>query len=234
MDKVAYLRRVPIFGVLEPAVLAALAEVTHSQHYRKGQTIFFRGDPGNAMYVLVAGTIELTLPSELGSEVLVAHLRPPEHFGILAVLDGRPRYLTAVAGEKTQALAINRDELLAFLGGHADASLRITGSLCLRLRQITELLADMAFLDLPSRLAKRLCETAGTLHATSAEAVEVRISQEQLAEMAGATREAVNRQLARLRELGVIETGRGRVRILRPATLRKIALCNVSEFTLQT
>jgi CRP-like cAMP-binding protein len=64
--------------------------------------------------------------------------------------------------------------------------------------------------------------------------VEVRISQEQLAEMAGATREAVNRQLARLRELGVIETGRGRVRILRPATLRKIALCNVSEFTLQT
>ncbi len=234
MDKVAYLRRVPLFAALQPGVLTALGEVTHSRHYRKGQTIFFRGDPGNAMYVLVAGSVELTLPSELGSDVLVAQLRPPDHFGILAVLDGRPRYLTAVAGDKTQALAIYRDELLAFLGKHADASLRITESLCLRLRQITELLADMAFLDLPSRLAKRLCEAAGILHATSVEPVEVRISQEQLAEMAGATREAVNRQLARLRELGVIETGRGRVRILRPESLQKIALYSVTEFTLQT
>jgi CRP/FNR family transcriptional regulator, cyclic AMP receptor protein len=234
VDKLTYLQRVPIFGMLEPSVLPALADMTHPQHYRRGQTIFFRGDPGNAMYVLVAGSVELTLPSELGTEVLVARLRPPEHFGELAMLDGGPRYLTAVAGDKTQVLAIYRNNLMVFLGKHADASLRITVSLCLRLRQITELLADMAFLDLPSRLAKRLCETAGTLHATSADPVDVWISQEQLAEMAGATREAVNRQLARLREIGMIETGRGRVRILRPAGLRKVAQCDVTELTLQT
>lgn len=156
MDKAAYLRRVPIFCMLEPRILAILAEMTHPQHYRKGQIIFYRDDPGNAMYVLVAGSVELTLPSDAGSEVLVARLRPGEHFGELAVLDGRPRYVTAVAVEDTQVLAMSRDKLLGFLREHAEASLQITLSLCLRLRHITELLADMAFLDLLSRLAKRL------------------------------------------------------------------------------
>jgi CRP-like cAMP-binding protein len=234
IDKVGHLRRVPIFCMLEPNVLSVLAEMTHPQHYHKGQIIFYRGDPGNAMYVLVAGLVELTLPSETGSEVLVARLRPGEHFGELAVLDGRPRYVTAVAVEDTQVLAMSRDRLVGFLREHAEASLQITLSLCLRLRHITELLADMAFLDLLSRLAKRLCEMAGILHGVAAETAEVHVSQEGLAEMVGATREAVNKQLAKLREMELIETGRGIIRIIKPVRLRAIALGNVTDFTLNT
>jgi CRP-like cAMP-binding protein len=234
MDKAAYLQRVPIFCMLEPKTLSTLAEMTHHQHYHKGQIIFYRGDPGNSMYVLLAGSVELTLPSDTGSEVLVARLRSGEHFGELAVLDGRSRYLTAVAAEPTQVLAIYRERLLEFLQQHAEASLQITLSLCLRLRHITELLSDMAFLDLLSRLAKRLCEMAGILHTITAESAEVHVSQEVLAEMVGATREAVNKQLAKLREMGLIETGRGNIRIIKPVRLRAIALGSVTEFTLQT
>ena len=234
MEKTSYLRRVPIFSMLEPKMLTSLADLTHSQHYHQGQMIFYRGDPGNAMYVLVAGSVELTLPSETGAEVLVARLRPGDHFGELAVLDGRSRWVTAVAAEPTQVLAIFRETLLEFLGQHAEASLQIALSLCLRLRHVTELLSDMAFLDLSSRLAKRLCEIAGILQEASAEPRDVRISQEDLADMVGATREAVNKQLARLREAGLIQTGRGSVKILRPDRLRAIALGNVTEFTLQT
>ena len=234
MDKAAYLRQVPIFCMLEPKHLAILAEMTHQQHYRKGQMIFYRGDPGNAMYVLTSGSVKLTLPSDTGSEVLVAVLRPREHFGELAVLDGRPRYVTAVAAEATEVLAIHRDKLLGFLREHAEASLQVALSLSLRLRHITELLADMAFLDLLSRLAKRLCQMAGVFHEASGEVAEVRVSQDELADMVGATREAVNKQLARLREMGLIETGRGHVRILRPVRLRAIALGNVTDFTLHT
>lgn len=234
MDKATYLRQVPIFCMLEPEHLTILAEMTHPQHYRKGQMIFYRGDPGNAMYVLLSGSVKLTLPSEAGSEVLVAVLRPHEHFGELAVLDGRPRYVTAVAAEAAEVLAIYRDKLLGFLREHAEASLQVALSLSLRLRHITELLADMAFLDLLSRLAKRLCQLAGVLHEPAEGATEVQVSQDALADMVGATREAVNKQLARLREMGLIETGRGHVRILRPARLRAIALGNVTDFTLHT
>ena len=234
MDKATYLRQVPIFCMLEPKHLAILAEMTHQQHYRKGQMIFYRGDPGNAMYVLTSGSVKLTLPSDAGSDVLVAVLRPREHFGELAVLDGRPRYVTAVAAEATEVLAIHRDKLLEFLREHAEASLQVALSLSLRLRHITELLADMAFLDLRSRLAKRLCQLAGILQESSGEVAEVQVSQDELADMVGATREAVNKQLARLREMGLIETGRGHVRILRPVRLRAIALGNVTDFTLHT
>ena len=231
MDKAASLRQVPIFCTLEPKHLATLAEMTHHQHYRKGQIIFYCGDPGNAMYLLIRGSVMLTLPSDTGSEVIVGRLRPGDHFGELAVLDGRPRYVTAVAEETTEVLAIHRDRLLAFLRDHAEASLRVALSLCLRLRQITELLADMAFLDLLSRLAKRLCQLADISPGSAVGAAEVRVSQEELAEMVGATREAVNKQLARLREKGLIETGRAHVRILRPEQLRAIAFGDAAEFT---
>jgi CRP/FNR family transcriptional regulator, cyclic AMP receptor protein len=234
MEKVDYLRRVPIFCMLEPKILTVLAELTRPQHYHKGQIIFYRGDPGNAMYVLITGLVELTLPSETGSEVLVARLHSGEHFGELAVLDGRSRWVTAVAAEPTQVLAIYREALLDFLRQHAEASLQVALSLCLRLRHITELLSDMAFLDLASRLAKRLCEMADVLHEGHTEAKDIRITQEDLAEMVGATREAVNKQLGRLREMGVIQTGRNQVRILKPERLRAIALGNVTEFTFQT
>lgn len=234
MDKTAYLRQVPIFCMLEAKHLTILAEMAHQQHYRKGQMIFYRGDPGNAMYVLTQGSVRLTLPSETGSEVLVAVLRPGEHFGELAVLDGRPRYVTAVAAEAAEVLAIYRDKLLAFLREHAEASLQVALALSLRLRHITELLADMAFLDLLSRLAKRLCQMAGILEEPPGEVAEIRLGQEALAEMVGATREAVNKQLAKLREMGLIETGRGHIRILRPVRLRAIALGNVTDFTLNT
>lgn len=228
MDKAASLRQVPIFCTLEPKHLATLAEMMRHQHYRKGQIIFYCGDPGDAMYLLIRGSVMMTLPSDTGSEVIVGRLRPGDHFGELAVLDGRPRYVTAVAEEATEVLAIHRDNLLAFLRDHAEASLRVALSLCLRLRQITELLADMAFLDLLSRLAKRLCQLADISLGLP---VEVRVSQEELAEMVGATREAVNKQLARLREKGLIETGRAHVKILRPEALRAIAFGNAAEFT---
>lgn len=229
MDKAAYLRRVPLFSMLEPKDLTTLAEMMRHQHYRKGQIIFYCGDPGDAMYLLIRGSVMMTLPSDTGSEVIVGRLRPGDHFGELAVLDGRPRYVTAVAEEATEVLAIHRDNLLAFLRDHAEASLRVALSLCLRLRQITELLADMAFLDLLSRLAKRLCQLADI---SLGSPTEVRVNQEELAEMVGATREAVNKQLARLREKGLIETGRAHVKILRPEALRAIAFGNAAEFTL--
>ncbi|MBI3002069.1 MAG: Crp/Fnr family transcriptional regulator [candidate division NC10 bacterium] len=233
MDKVAFLQQVPIFSALEPKHLAALAEIAHRRHYRKGQTIFYRGDPGNAMYLLIKGSVMMTLPSEDGSEVIVAAVRPGDQFGELAVVDGGVRYVTTVATEPTEVLAIYRENLLELLRPHADAALAIALGLCGRLRHVTDLLADIAFLNLLCRLAKRLCQLAGVFHAPSLETPDVHVSQEALAEMVGATREAVNKQLAKLREMGLIETGRGYVRILRPLRLRALAVGNVTDFTLR-
>ncbi len=234
IDRLTSLRQVPIFSMLEPTHLVLLARMSHRQHYRKGQIIYYRGDPGNAMYILLSGSVKMTLPSETtGSDVLVALLRPGEHFGELAILDGRPRWVTAMAAEPAAVLTIYRDEVLGFLREHAEASLQVAISLCLRVRHITELLADIAFLDLSSRLAKRLCQLADITPNTTAHGATILVSQNALAEMVGATREAVNKQLARLREIHLIETGRGEVRIRDVERLRAIASASASEFTLQ-
>lgn len=141
--------------------------------------------------------------------------------------------MTAGASESTQVLAIYREDLLALLQRHGDAALQIALSLSLRVRRTTDLLADMTFLALLTRIAKRLCEIAGIMHAGSVAATDIQTHQGELAEMAGASREAVNKQLARLREMGLIQTSRGRVRILRPENLRAIALGDVTECMLQ-
>jgi len=91
MDRAAFLRRVPIFSMLEPKHLTSLAGIVHHQRYRKGQIIFYRGDPGNAMYLLLSGSVKMTLPSDSAAEMIVALLRSGDHFGELAALDGRSR-----------------------------------------------------------------------------------------------------------------------------------------------
>ena len=227
-----YLKRVPILSNLNAHVLNSLAETTCVQHYHKDQIIYYRGDPGNTMYVLVAGSVALSITSDAGAEVVVARLRPVAHFGELSVLDGQPRCVTAVATEATQALAIYRENLLALLQQHPEAALQIALSLCTRVRRTTDLLADMTFLALLTRIAKRLCESAGVMPDGSLRTAEIHTHQDELAETVGASREAVNKQLGRLRDLGLIQTGRGYVRILRPEQLRAIALGNVTEFTL--
>jgi CRP/FNR family cyclic AMP-dependent transcriptional regulator len=164
---------------------------------------------------------------------LVTLLHAGEHFGEMAILDGRPQYVTAIASKEAEVLAIYRDDVLAFLREHAEAALQVALSLCLRLRHITELLADIAFLDLLPRLAKRLCQLAETPQRAAVDGATIRVSQEDLAEMVGATREAVNKQLARLREMTLIETGRGRVKLLDAERLKSIAFTSATEFTLR-
>jgi CRP-like cAMP-binding protein len=231
-EKLGSLQHVPIFSMLERKDLATLAAMGRRQHFRKGQIIFYQGDPGNAMYLLLSGAVKMTVLSESGPEVVVALLGRGEHFGELAVLDGGSRYVTAIAVENVDVLTIYRDHMVAFLRAHAEASLQVMLSLCVRLRHITELLADIAFLDLLPRLAKCLCQLAGIAHGSAVSVSLVPISQRGLADMVGATREAVNKRLAALKASGVIETERGGVRIVRPDKLRAIAFGNVTEFTL--
>ena len=224
-EMIAQLAETPLFSMLDRVDLERLTSITHRQRYHKDQTVFYQGDPGTAMYVLVSGHVKLVLLSDGSeSEVLVAILGPGEQFGELAVLDEDGRPMTAIAAEEAEVLAIYRDDLLAFLREHGQAAVQVARSLGLRLRRIVRLLADMAFLDLPSRLASCLYRLAG--EERGKDGVTIRVTQEVLAEMVGATREAVNKQLGRLRALGLITTRRGRIRVVNYEKLNDLATLN--------
>ena len=103
------LAAVPLFGGLDEDGLASLIRGMRVRRFRRGETIFHVGDPGDALFIVVSGSIKITLPAETGDEAILATLRPGDFFGELALLDGAPRSATAIAIEATEMYMLPRD-----------------------------------------------------------------------------------------------------------------------------
>jgi len=196
--------------------LVALA-AARRHRYAPGQIIFQRDDPGTGLQIVERGCVQIVLPSREGEEMIVATLGPGEFFGDLSLLDGAPRSATAVAAEATTTLVVERDHFLSWLESQPAAVRTIMAAVAGRLRRTDEVVADMAFLDVETRLCKKLvalCRSRSheDLHT-------VHITQHRLAAMIGVTRESVNKHLRGLQARGLVEIGRGYVRLLCPDDL---------------
>src|SRR5262245_47165299 len=149
-----------LFGVLDAAALAEVAERTRVKVVEKGQTIFVQDEPGDRLFVVAKGAVKLVVRSAQGEVVeLVRHWRPAV-FGEVALLDGGPRSATAEALEPTTLVVVTRDELIRLLRSDSqivDQVLKALGGL---IRRADQQAIELVFLDLPGRLARRLLELA--------------------------------------------------------------------------
>ena len=210
------LRDVPLLARLPEAELKALASRGRVRSYRAGAVLFREGDPGDALNLVVEGMVRVAVLSAGGVEATVALLGPGEFVGDLALLDGRPRSASAIAHRATKTLVVTRDDFRRWLSERPKASFALLETLSLRVRRTDEALADLSFLGLPQRLAKRLL-------ALSTGNERVRITQAELASMLGVSRESVNKQLNRFARKGWIALGRGSVAVLNREALAEIA-----------
>jgi CRP/FNR family transcriptional regulator, cyclic AMP receptor protein len=217
LAKAALLRDLPT------DTLAQLAAAARRRTYRKGEVIFHEGDAGDSLYVLQSGQVKVVTDAESGGEALFSLLGPGECFGELSLIDGEPRSATVEALEPVEAVILRRDSFMAVLRAHPETMERVLLSLTGLVRRITEMVGDLAFLDLEGRLAKKLLQLSDD-HGQSVGGVielELPINQEELAAMVGATRSSVNKVLGWYEEQGAIER-RGRVlAILNPERLRR-------------
>lgn len=211
------LRQIGFLSQVAEADLRLLAHHAVLRRYRKGQIIFHQGDAPSALYLLRRGRARVFLPSAKGTEVTLAILELGDHFGELGVLDGQPRSASVQAMEDTEALTLNREAMLRFLREHSDAALSVCVSLAQRLRQADERLAETLFFPLASRLARTLLALAAQTGSS-----EVRLTQEALAAMVGASRQRVNEALGVWAERGWIERHRGKVMLVRPQALKAL------------
>jgi CRP/FNR family cyclic AMP-dependent transcriptional regulator len=217
------LSRVELFAALDQDALADLAERVRGnvRTARRGQPIFVEGEPGDRMYLLVDGAVKLYVRSRDGGVVELIRHRPPAIFGELAVLDGGPRSASAEAIEPATLIPISRDDLIGFLVSdrHAlDALLRSLGGI---VRRTTRQVADLVFLDLSRRVARQLLLLAGPAE----EARDLRtgrITQSELAEMVGGTRQTVNRALKSFEHRGFIRVVDLEIEILQPHRLQDL------------
>ncbi len=212
----------PLFRGLPPATRERIASLATQRGYRRGEIVFSAGDAGGALFGVVSGRIRISAGNAQGREIFLNLMDPGDTFGEIALLDGGTRTATATATEQTELVSIRRESLFELLEREPKAALELLRLCGERLRWTSGLLEDAALLDAPARLAKRLL-SLGEQHGEDAEGGRVvRISQEELANFLGVSRQAVNEQLQQWKAKGWVAVGRGTVTVRDAAALRRL------------
>jgi CRP/FNR family transcriptional regulator, cyclic AMP receptor protein len=224
IDKRALLANHPLFGQLAPEELERL--VAYMRLVRQpARTILFRkGDPGTHMVVVVRGRLKVCTHSEDGKELVLNLINAGEVVGEIALLDGSDRTADAVTLTDSDLLILERRDLIPFLQRHPDACMRLFAVLCARLRKTSELLEEALFLEGSSRLAKRLVHLAEIFGkpVPGGVRIDIPLSQQQLGNMVGMSRESMNKQLGQWRREDLIRMDDGYITIPDLDRLREI------------
>ncbi len=200
------LRTAPLFSALDDDAAAAMRASMVEQRLMKGDVLFSEGDIGDKLFLIDAGKIKLGHTAPDGRESLIAVLGAGEMLGELSLFDPGPRTATAVAVTKSKVLWMGHDALLPWLVGRPDLAVSLLASLARRLRRTNEAVADLVFSDVPGRVAKALLELGSKFGENSADGLLVShdLTQEELAQLVGASRETVNKALADFSQRGWI------------------------------
>jgi CRP/FNR family cyclic AMP-dependent transcriptional regulator len=216
------LKQVPLFRALPPEEGLRMAALLKKHILRKGDVLFRKGDEGTALYIIIAGKVKIARQSRDGNEMILAVLGKGDFCGEMALLDGFPRSADAVAIDETFLYGLNRKDFLAYVMNNETAVRAVLAALSRRLRKADDIIEDIFFLNISSRLAKRLidlAEAAGYKEGQT-EPVRLSVTQKDLAAMIGATRESINKELRALRERDLIAVSGNTILILNIEALR--------------
>ena len=215
------LGRVPLFAELSPPELDRIGAVAVPRSFPKGVRVFHEGDSSDACYIVRAGDLRVTREHSDGRAIALATLGPGDFFGELAMLDGGSRSASVETLTDAELLALPATDVRRVIAENGDIAAKLIVAITRRLRETNERVARQSFQTVPSRvagvLAQLIAEEAIPEHR---EGVTVRMTQADLAQLAGTSRESVSRFLATLERAGVVAVGRGRVTVLEPRRLR--------------
>jgi len=191
-------RKAPLFTALDEASAATLRASMTGVKLSRGQVLFKEGDVGDQLFVVVDGKLKLGTTSNDGRENLLSILGPGDMFGELSLFDPGPRTATATAVVESKLLALANDQVIGWVKEHPQVSLQLLGRLAQRLRKANDVLSDLVFADVPGRVAKAIIELGKRFGTEKKDGLHVNheLTQEELAQLVGASRETVNKALA--------------------------------------
>ena len=199
-----------LFGCLNDEGLERLSHHAMERKFSKSYRIFHQGDPGDAVFVLVSGTVKVTVTSERGDEMVLVTLEPPATVGELALADGLERSATVETLRETSVLSIGRDPVLALIEENPALARGLLSSLGGLIRRLTDQAADFVFLDLHARVAKLLLQLADSRGEVTAEGtvLDLYLTQGEIAQMVGGSRQSVNQIIRSFEHRGFLEVHR--------------------------
>ncbi|KAB1502876.1 Crp/Fnr family transcriptional regulator [Corynebacterium sp. 320] len=200
------LSRAGIFQGVEPTAVQDLIAQLDTVKYPRGTTIFDEGEPGDRLYIIISGKVKLARHSADGRENLLTVMGPSDMFGELSIFDPGPRTSSAICVTEVVCATMDSNMLHEWIGQHPQISEQLLRVLARRLRRTNNSLADLIFTDVPGRVAKALLQLANRFGTQEGSALRVNhdLTQEEIAQLVGASRETVNKALAEFAHRGWI------------------------------
>jgi CRP/FNR family transcriptional regulator, cyclic AMP receptor protein len=193
-NALSVLRKHLIFCDLDPEALDQLCRYAKHCTMKRGTTIFSRGDPGNSLFAVISGTVKMSISSADGRSAIFNLIGAGEIFGEIALLDGLPRTADATANTNCEILVIDRREFLPFVRSQPALAMKFIELLCARLRWTSDQVEQIILQNLPGRLASALLRLTEK-HALTPGGRTIAVTQQEISEMVGMTRESINKQL---------------------------------------
>jgi CRP/FNR family transcriptional regulator, cyclic AMP receptor protein len=219
------LRSCMLFSGLTDEERAARVARAPTRTFGPGETVFLMGSQGDSMMAVLSGSVRISVSSPDGKELTLAIVEKDEIFGEIALLDRKERTADATAMTTCKLAILDRREIQLFLEAHPAALLRVVDMLCARLRRTDQQLAELALLPVPVRLAKALLRLATSEgQPVNGRPVErVHLTQRELGNVIGATRESVNKHLRAWQRRGCVRIGDRLIVITDRARLEHLA-----------
>lgn len=216
------LRQHPIFSDLDPDALDQLCRYAKPTSLKRGATIFAKGDVGNSLYAVISGTVKISISSPDGRNAILNLISAGELFGEVALLDGKERTADATANTNCEIFVIDRRDFLPFVKSQPTLAMKFIELLCERLRWTSDQVEQVILQDLPRRLASALL---GLTEKRKLEPMSqtIAITQQEISEMVGMTRESINKQLRAWAARDWVRLEHGAIILLNQDPLRALA-----------
>lgn len=214
-----------LFHGLPAATIDAIAGLAHRRTIDKDAMIFSQGDDGDALYGIASGQVRIFSADDKGHEVFLNILGPGDTFGEIALLDGLPRTASAITTARSTLASIPRRQFLVLLEREPGLSVHLMKLLCGRLRWVSDLVEESAFLAGPARVAKRLSNLVESYgRPVPGGGIEVVMSQADLGHFLGVSRQIINQYLRTWCEEGWVELKRGRIIVHDTEAIRNLSI----------
>ena len=213
--------RWPLLASLPEPKLRELLSLARRRRFDRHEVVFHEGDPGDAVHLIDRGRVGLRVTTPVGDTVTLRILGPGAVFGELALLDPAPRNATVVALERTETLALHRDHFDELRRQHPEVDRMLLDSLVSEVRRLSIQLVEALYVPVPRRVELRLIDLAKQYGEDQAGPVDVRLTQEDLAELCGSSRATVNKVLRSLEAEGLVSVSRGHIVISEPDRLQR-------------
>ena len=227
-SKLSVLRKHPTFCDLEPEALDQLCRYAKHTSLKRGATICSKGDPGNSLFAVISGTVKISISSPEGRNAILNLIGPGELFGEMSVLSNQPRSADATANTNCELFVIDRREFLPFVRSQPSLAMKFIELLCERVRSTSDQVEQVILRDLPGRLAGALLRLSEK-HNSEPQGRTIAITQQELSEMVGMTRESINKQLRAWANRGWVRLEHGAIVVLNAGELKELAEVGADE-----